>query len=212
MTTVVVRNIRRTTSAHTQPDRGSPVFTALLERVNDVRHHNSGVGRRPAPVNAPGVAPQLGLSAGLHPGPHEGACFMELASFLAGARWSDQPGCTHPVIAVLASSINDMLAEQNRHLLAPLIPAVIGTQRHTLTVTQDLILCLRLAAWCTRQGLAGVADREAAGAAQAWADCPWTPTRPPPSLPHSRWRRSRTTAASGKRPRSRPGSRATPTT
>ena len=45
MTTVVAGSIRRTTSAHTQPDRGAPVFTALLERVNDVRDHIIGTGR-----------------------------------------------------------------------------------------------------------------------------------------------------------------------
>ena len=52
---------------------------------------------------------------------------MELASFLAGETWSDQPQCAHPVITALAHSINDQVSDQNRHLLTPWIPAVIGT-------------------------------------------------------------------------------------
>ena len=34
--------------------------------------------------------------AGRHRNPRKGACFMEMASFLAGERWSDHPQCTHP--------------------------------------------------------------------------------------------------------------------
>jgi hypothetical protein len=33
------------------------------------------------------------LSRGKHRNPRRGACFMELASYLAGERWSDQPAC-----------------------------------------------------------------------------------------------------------------------
>lgn len=36
------------------------------------------------------------LSHGRHRNPKQGACFMEMASFLAGERWSDSPRCTHP--------------------------------------------------------------------------------------------------------------------
>ena len=42
------------------------------------------------------------LSRGKHRNPRKGACFMELASFLAGERWSDHPACTHPLLAALA--------------------------------------------------------------------------------------------------------------
>jgi hypothetical protein len=37
------------------------------------------------------------LSPGKHRSPRTGACFMELASLLAGERWSDHPACTHPL-------------------------------------------------------------------------------------------------------------------
>src|SRR4029079_8896408 len=42
------------------------------------------------------------LSRGKHRKPRQGACFMELASFLAGERWTDHPACTHPLLAALA--------------------------------------------------------------------------------------------------------------
>ena len=37
------------------------------------------------------------LSRGKHRNPRKGACFMEMASYLAGERWSDHPRCTHPL-------------------------------------------------------------------------------------------------------------------
>ena len=39
--------------------------------------------------------------AGKHRSPRKGACFMEMAAFLAGERWSDHPRCTHPLLAAL---------------------------------------------------------------------------------------------------------------
>jgi hypothetical protein len=66
------------------------------------------------------------LGRGKHRNPKKGACFMELASFLAGERWSDHPQCTHPLLAMLARAVNDLTSDGNRPQLAPLIPSVIG--------------------------------------------------------------------------------------
>jgi hypothetical protein len=66
------------------------------------------------------------LSRGKHRSPRKGACFMELASFLAGERWSDHPSCTHPLLAALARHVNDCTSDANRQRLAELIPLVIG--------------------------------------------------------------------------------------
>ncbi|UNX53669.1 hypothetical protein MF406_11795 [Georgenia sp. TF02-10] len=66
------------------------------------------------------------LSRGKHRNPRKGACFMELASFLAGERWSDRPRCTHPLLAHLARLVNDCSSDEARPRLAPLIPSVIG--------------------------------------------------------------------------------------
>ena len=51
---------------------------------------------------------------------------MELASYLAGERWSDRPACTHPLLAALARLVNDHTSDAARPALAPLVPAVIG--------------------------------------------------------------------------------------
>ncbi|MEE6272922.1 hypothetical protein [Georgenia wangjunii] len=80
------------------------------------------------------------LARGKHRNPRRGACFMELASFLAGERWSDSPACTHPLLAHLARLVNDLSDDADRPRLAPLIPSVIGLRStdprwdHELTI------------------------------------------------------------------------------
>lgn len=66
------------------------------------------------------------LSRGKHRNPRRGACFMELASYLAGERWSDRPGCTRALLADVARHVNDYTSDEQRHRLATLIPSVIG--------------------------------------------------------------------------------------
>ena len=66
------------------------------------------------------------LSRGKHRNPKKGACFMELASFLAGEPWSDHPSCTHPLLAALARDINDHVSDTGRSRLGLLVPEVIG--------------------------------------------------------------------------------------
>ena len=56
-------------------------------------------------VSAPEMLPLL--SRGRHRNPRKGACFMEMASVLAGERWSDHPKCTHPLRGNLARLVND---------------------------------------------------------------------------------------------------------
>lgn len=66
------------------------------------------------------------LSRGRHRNPRKGACFMEMASYLAGERWSDHPKCTHPVLASMARCVNDALGDVRRQELAMMIPEVVG--------------------------------------------------------------------------------------
>jgi len=73
------------------------------------------------------------LSAGRHRTPRRGACFMELASVLAGERWSDHPSCTHPLLAHLARLVNDHTSDGGRQQLAPLIPSVVGRRGNDRT-------------------------------------------------------------------------------
>jgi hypothetical protein len=66
------------------------------------------------------------LGRGKHRSARRGACFMEMASYLAGERWSDHPHCTHPLLSSVARLVNDNTPDDERQLLAPLIPSVIG--------------------------------------------------------------------------------------
>lgn len=80
------------------------------------------------------------LARGRHRNPRRGACFMELASYLAGERWSDAPRCTDPSLAALARMINDVTADDARPALAPLVPAVVGIRDLPPTFAGDLAL------------------------------------------------------------------------
>jgi len=102
---------------------------------------------------APDLLPLL--ARGRHRSPRSGACFMEMASYLAGERWSDHPACTHPVLAALARNVNDRTTDAGRPRLAPLIPRVIGL------VSDDPRLEARLALRCAVTALPLVGeDRE----------------------------------------------------
>jgi hypothetical protein len=68
---------------------------------------------------------------------------MELASYLAGERWSDHPACTHSVLACVARLVNDHTSDQGRHHLAELIPSVIGLTGDDLHI--DALITLRCA-------------------------------------------------------------------
>jgi hypothetical protein len=80
------------------------------------------------------------LSRGKHRNARKGACFMEMASVLAGERWSDHPRCTHPLLAELARLVNDCTSDANRQHLAVLIPDVIGLTSDDLRVDGRIAL------------------------------------------------------------------------
>lgn len=83
------------------------------------------------------------LSRGKHRNPRKGACFMEYASYLAGERWSDQPACTHPLLAALARHVNDFTTDAGRPRLAEMVPSVIGLTSNDVRV--DIHIALRAA-------------------------------------------------------------------
>ena len=83
------------------------------------------------------------LSRGKHRNPRKGACFMELASYLAGERWSDHPACTHSLLASVARLVNDHTSDEGRRDLAELIPSVIGLTGDDLHI--DALITLRCA-------------------------------------------------------------------
>ncbi|WP_433444146.1 hypothetical protein [Nonomuraea sp. CA-141351] len=80
------------------------------------------------------------LSRGRHRNPKRGACFMELASYLAGERWSDHPACTHPLLAALARLVNDNTSDESRAKLVRLVPSIIGLASDDLRVDAQIAL------------------------------------------------------------------------
>jgi hypothetical protein len=109
-------------------------------------------------VHAPDAMPVL--SRGKHRSPKKGACFMELASFLAGEAWSDHPGCTHPLLASMARDVNDHVDDFARSRLVPLIPEVIGLNgedpRVDAWIAREAALAALPVAASERQGVAAV--------------------------------------------------------
>jgi hypothetical protein len=89
-------------------------------------------------AGVPDLVPQL--SRGKHRSPRKGACLMELASYLAGERWSDHPPCTHPLLASLARLVNDHTSDAGRGRLVALAPSVIGLLSDDPHVDVDIAL------------------------------------------------------------------------
>jgi hypothetical protein len=94
---------------------------------------------RRASVDLPELVPIL--SRGKHRSPRKGACFMEMASYLAGERWSDHPRCTHPLLASVARLVNDLTSDRNRGRLVELIPSVIGLRTPDPRADVAIALC-----------------------------------------------------------------------
>jgi hypothetical protein len=53
------------------------------------------------------------LGRGTHANPYRGGNVLELASVLAGERWSTHPESVHPALAAVAGTVNDLLADDH---------------------------------------------------------------------------------------------------
>jgi len=67
------------------------------------------------------------IRRGKHASPDRGACVVELASMLAGERFSDHPPTVCPVIAGFLRGYNDLMPEQDLPELYPIAARVVGT-------------------------------------------------------------------------------------
>jgi len=67
------------------------------------------------------------LGRGPHTDPCHGCNVLELASVLAGERWSTSPQSVHPALATVAETVNDLLTDDRIRLLVPLAPWLLGT-------------------------------------------------------------------------------------
>lgn len=104
------------------------------------RRHRTTHSRLQPALSADEVTMLPMLGRGRHRNPRRGACFMELASYLAGERWSDAPPCTDPALALLARMVNDATSDEARPRLAPMVPSVIGIHGLPAAVAGDLAL------------------------------------------------------------------------
>lgn len=68
------------------------------------------------------------LARGRHHSPDDGACAMELASMLAGERFSDHPQCVSPVVAAFVRVYNDLIDDRRRYDLYAYAAAAVGTR------------------------------------------------------------------------------------
>jgi hypothetical protein len=68
------------------------------------------------------------LGAGRHGGPGGSVCVMELASMLAGERFSDHPRSVCPTLSALLRAYNDALGEEDRQKLYHYASEAVGTR------------------------------------------------------------------------------------
>jgi hypothetical protein len=95
---------------------------------------------------APEVLHQtIRLSRGKHGSPRSGACVMEVASMLAGERFTDQPVAVCPVIAAFMRAYNDVADDRRRQELLPYAAAVVGTRAGDDVAERRAAACLRFA-------------------------------------------------------------------
>ena len=95
------------------------------------------------------IALALPVSKGAHANLADGACIMELASYVAGEAWSDAPVCVSPCIAAFLRHWNDDLADTDRHILLPLLPTIL----HTVAPEKEDLRVYMILDWMVRVAL-----------------------------------------------------------
>jgi hypothetical protein len=68
------------------------------------------------------------LSKGKHSSPRDGACVMELASMLAGEKFTDHPESVCPAIGSFLRAYNDAVEDDRRQDLYAYASQVVGTR------------------------------------------------------------------------------------
>lgn len=94
----------------------------------------------------------LRLEFGGHDSPRDGVCIVELASILAGERFSDRPVCVDEVIAAFLRSWNDRLGHAERQRILPYAERIVDTAEGAETSRKRRDICLRWAGVATSGG------------------------------------------------------------
>jgi hypothetical protein len=84
----------------------------------------------------------LRLAHGGHDSPRDGVCVVELASILAGERFSDRPDCVDRVIGGYLRSLNDRVSHAERQRLLPYAEWAVGScgDRKATRLRRDLCM------------------------------------------------------------------------
>ena len=81
------------------------------------------------------------LAYGSHPDRSNGLCALELVAWMAGEAHSDHPACADVVIAAFVRRLNDRMDDENRQLLKPYLPRLIGTANGPEIQRQRAFVC-----------------------------------------------------------------------
>jgi hypothetical protein len=81
------------------------------------------------------------LAPGRHRSPDEGVCATELASMLAGERFTDRPRTLCPVIGAFLRAYNDAVDDARRQELVPYAAEVVNTRASRDVVRRRAELC-----------------------------------------------------------------------
>lgn len=84
----------------------------------------------------------LHLAPGSHSSPRDGVCAVELASLLAGEKFSDRPRCVCRVVAASLRSFNDRASHADRQRLIPYARRAVGTRGDRELTRARRELCL----------------------------------------------------------------------
>jgi hypothetical protein len=107
----------------------------------------------------------LKLGRGSHSAPSNGlveACVMEAVAYVAGEPFSDHPACASPILTSFLISWNDAMSDEDRQMLKPYIPRLVGTRT---TKRDEEVRAWMLTDWLAREcapawlRLAGLKDQ-----------------------------------------------------
>jgi len=125
---------------------------------SDSDHVKSIMDERPTPF----------LSRHAHLRPDDGTCVMEWVSHLANEPFTDSPRSTHPLLAEIARTVNDVLDDEPRQALAGRARRLLGTASRDPAVSHaimDSSVRVALAAGIT-------SSRVKRAASRAWSSPP----------------------------------------
>lgn len=103
------------------------------------------------------------LTSGSHPTSDDGLCLMEAVAYVGGMPHSDHPPCVSPVLAGFGRRLNDVLPDDVRQDLVPLIPHLMGTAGDGQDVARaylamDWLVRVYTPAWLDAAGLVDEAE------------------------------------------------------